>query len=90
MSRTALIFTFFVCCIVLSNALMDKATKSDDGMSSQQKVTKYTILCSMARKKNCKKNAIKAVEFENKCLGGGMNADTCKKLSENILFSGAN
>ena len=44
----------------------------------------------MARKQNCKKNAIKAVEFENKCLGGGMNADTCKKLSENILFSGAN
>ena len=44
----------------------------------------------MARKKNCKKNAIKAVEFENKCLGAGMNAETCKKLSENILFSGAN
>ena len=53
-------------------------------------VTKYTILCSMARKQNCKKNAIKAVEFENKCLGAGMNAETCKKLSENILFSGAN
>ena len=44
----------------------------------------------MARKKNCKKNAIKAVELEKKCLGAGMNAETCKKLSENILFSGAN
>ena len=43
----------------------------------------------MAKKQNCKKNAIKAAKFETMCLEAGMKAATCKSLSDNILYSGA-